>query len=523
MIDDNDDDDDDAEEEDNDDDDDDDNDGISISSAVNKSFLVPRIMRMEDGEEFLFPWNSKFVKSLANEQYKKCKVFVSGMEFESESGNETMQVTITNSTTNMTGAESTTDSKLLNDKEGNKDETEIFPNEKKFYDECVPMQQWQTTFYPTCNLMHEVDLTSWPHLSRLNSTHFRLVEEETRATFLNARGSWRMAWKISPRSHHLANVEAGGSLNHVGVENSIPDMKEKRLKRLDGRESHAAVLKMLRLDRSYDAHSFANHQLDAMAMERLTSSPYVLDVYNFCGQSTMAEYATGDIRAFLKNSLLGSPDRFHIARNLVRGLSHIHGIDSHLGTNVTLAHNDINLANIVRVRHTSLKYHDFNIGVPLRWDPIQNRPCGFPVRYASPLWRSPEEIRNSTYVSEKVDIYSFGNMLFQIMTKHQPWTHLEPLGPDGNLLSMEEIQEQKLGGRLPHVPKKYTDSTNWRIQALYIAMRLCYDADPSQRPSAFELSIAFDRMWNALRRSKNATVQEVSDILNNFRIRLHRR
>ena len=75
--------------------------------------------------------------------------------------------------------------------------------------------------------------------------------------------------------------------------------------------------------------------------------------------------------------------------------------------------------------------------------------------------------------------------MFQILTKHQPWTWLELTKP-----TIEEISEKKMRGELPRIPEKYTDSENMAEQALYIATMMCYAFDPAKRPSAWQLANA---------------------------------
>ena len=46
-----------------------------------------------------------------------------------------------------------------------------------------------------------------------------------------------------------------------------------------------------RLERDYLQEYYDLHRRESVAMERLTPSPYVIDIYSFCGQSTVNEYA----------------------------------------------------------------------------------------------------------------------------------------------------------------------------------------------------------------------------------------
>ena len=48
---------------------------------------------------------------------------------------------------------------------------------------------------------------------------------------------------------------------------------------------------LLRIERDFIEEYYELHRRDALAMERLTFSPYVLDIYGYCGQSAINELA----------------------------------------------------------------------------------------------------------------------------------------------------------------------------------------------------------------------------------------
>lgn len=322
-----------------------------------------------------------------------------------------------------------------NNKRSRDPDRSIHPYERPFYDQCTPMANWQRTHYPTCNLVHSLPPQD--------------------ATLLSTRGSWRTVWKVE-------------------TTNDADTTTTKKM-----------VLKMLNFpERDFDHDSFVHHQTDARIMEQLSWSPFVVDIFSFCGQSVMTEWAPQDGRSLIKDKSLTYRDRLKLARDLARGLDHIHSLDYRAGTNATFAHNDINMANIVNTHGRVIKYNDFNIGAMLRWN--QSEPCGYPVRFDGKLWRSPEEIRNTTYVSEKTDLYALGNILFQVLTKHQPWTWLEPNGQ----LELAEVARKKLAGDMPYIPTKFRKNA-LPYQGLYFGTLACYRLDPTERPTAFQLARAF--------------------------------
>lgn len=184
------------------------------------------------------------------------------------------------------------------------------------------------------------------------------------------------------------------------------------------------------------------------------------------------------------------------------------------------AHNDINIANTVLVAGR-VKWNDFNIGAFLR-KPKVGRACPTtifaipntndtfstqaasttlatdlcpgPVKYRSDLWRSPEEIRNTSYVHLHMsDIYGFANILYQTMTRHQPWTHKEP-----STLTIANVADRKTQGLVPTVPDQYRNATQKDLQALYVATRASYHPDPGQRPSALRLAMALSSLYDRL-------------------------
>lgn len=61
--------------------------------------------------------------------------------------------------------------------------------------ECVPMQEWQTSFHPSCNSMHELDLAN---IGEDNGDDFNLF---------GTKGYWRNAWRVDTISGHQSKEE----------------------------------------------------------------------------------------------------------------------------------------------------------------------------------------------------------------------------------------------------------------------------------------------------------------------------
>jgi serine/threonine protein kinase len=336
--------------------------------------------------------------------------------------------------------------------------------EKPYYEECTLMADWQSAYYPTCLALHELNIAG-------NDDDFALV---------SLHGNWRSVWKYQHNNETVA-------------------------------------VKLLQLSHEFDRESLNYHRVDAMVMERLTSSPYIVNVFQFCGESAITEWATGSARDYVKDERWRSRERLELGLDLARALLALHSIDYPNSTNATLAHNDINMANAIEV-NGKIKLNDFNIAQLLRWN--KTKPCGIPVRFQAPFWKSPEE--NAQYHREEVsyvdatktDVYGLGNLLFQVLTKRQPWTHLEPNG----MLTAEEVKSKKEQGKLkvvlyvvglsfdaatvsyhrslgilPSMPEKYSNSTKPANQALYYATVACFRFHPEDRPTAYQLVLGLEQ------------------------------
>jgi hypothetical protein len=254
---------------------------------------------------------------------------------------------------------------------------------KPFHEQCTLMADWQSQFFPTCNMIHELPFIDSKdgQVGNGNATM-----QESQVTLINSKGSWRSVWKVSQQFRE----QESDPLN--------------------------IVLKTLKLNRDFDYQSFQLQNIDSIAMERLTASPFIANEYGFCGESVLTEYAPTSGRDMIKNKKLLTWERVQIAHDLAHALSDMHSIDYPNATNPTLTHNDINVANTIQGDRGRIKFNDWNIGILLRLN--GTKPCGHPAQFYGPLWRSPEEIvafNTSTYISDvaKADVFGLGNVLFQ--------------------------------------------------------------------------------------------------------------
>jgi len=360
---------------------------------------------------------------------------------------------------------------------------------------CEPMAKWQSMSFPTCNAVHEMNIFSTsPHLAlRSQATNIKFrgkrtnslrnIIQDSYSAKLLGNGWFRDAWKVSDE-----------------VNNS------------------SFAIKTLRLERDFMPEYFELHRRDSVALERLTESPYVMDIYGFCGHSAVTELA------FLNNGLNNlyrmatvmmnnfSPyilrTKLQIAAMTARAMAHVHSVpidDEHLDkldkqyrTPASIVHYDINPRNVIISPSGRPKLNDFNVAEFLTWDPMKNTTCGFQGRFREPWWRSPEEMMQSvgadnnqhpTRLDEKVDIYSLGNTLFVLLTG------TEPRGKKQKKKRFRQVSQELANGLKPPFPAKYKDSDDPVIVAIRNAIMLCWEPDPDRRPLAMEIA---DQLYTAL-------------------------
>ena len=293
-----------------------------------------------------------------------------------------------------------------------------------------------------------------------------------------------------------------------------------------------------RIERDFLEEYYELHRRDALAMERLTFSPYVLDIYGYCGQSAINELANFGIEGMsslekVARSFRGMEDiepvskiKLQLASMVAAGVSHMHSIDypdfpqrydddpwgdgpkkdasskkkstttttqqKKVTPNATLVHYDLNPRNIAIIKRGKPKLNDFNVAEFLRWDTKNNRTCGFEGRFREPWWRAPEEMQahmpekypNPQPLTEKIDIYSLGNILWDILTTHSP---------RGKMTKdrMDKTRPKVAKGELPPWPEDFNQTkllVDPALMAIEKAMRKCLRVKPEDRPTAGEIA-----------------------------------
>jgi hypothetical protein len=122
-------------------------------------------------------------------------------------------------------------------------------------DRCQLRSNWQRMSFPTCNIVHEFDSTQpW------SSTSSQMRRQKTYRIIGN--GFWRDVWIVNYESRGIQSNERG-------------------------------IFKTMRYQHSYSPRNFDRMRRDSVTMERLTKSPFIIDIFAFCGTSSLSEFGDG--------------------------------------------------------------------------------------------------------------------------------------------------------------------------------------------------------------------------------------
>jgi len=253
-----------------------------------------------------------------------------------------------------------------------------------------------------------------------------------------------------------------------------------------------------RIDHNFEEKYFEDNRVDIVAMERLSSSPYIIDAYAFCGLTTVQQFAGKELGDVVDGRRVKSIDKLKLAKQIAQGVADIHSIkndDGKLPDSPSMVNNDINPSNLLFTADGRPVFNDFNIAVLVMKHKKTGETCPFYSHFPNPQWKAPEEQvvgddnteERRRIVDSKVDIYALGNIFFRIAVGVGPWKL-----PETDKLSQAEkdrvAQLKHYNGTLPTIPVDILNTADPALAAILQAMRLCYSFEPHNRPTATEIT-----------------------------------
>jgi serine/threonine protein kinase len=173
----------------------------------------------------------------------------------------------------------------------------------------------------------------------------------------------------------------------------------------------------------------------------------------------------GSLRELLSdnNVKLGWRLKAKMLRSAALGINYLHSLQP------TIIHRDLKPSNLLVDENMNVKVADFGFARIKEENATMTR-CG------TPCWTAPEIIRGEKY-SEKADMFSFGIIMWEVLTRKQPFAGRNFMG-----VSLDVLE-----GRRPAIPADCAP-------AFKKIMKRCWHADAAKRPAMDEVIAQLDLM-----------------------------
>jgi serine/threonine protein kinase len=145
----------------------------------------------------------------------------------------------------------------------------------------------------------------------------------------------------------------------------------------------------------------------------------------------LTEYVKqGSLKDLLINPSVKMPwkQRLSMLRSAALGINYLHSLEP------VIVHRDIKPSNLLVDENWNVKVADFGFARIKEENATMTR-CG------TPCWTAPEVIRGEKY-SESADVYSYGIIMWEMLTRKQPFAGRNFMG-----VSLDVLE-----GRRPQIP-----------------------------------------------------------------------
>lgn len=209
---------------------------------------------------------------------------------------------------------------------------------KELEDGCEYLGSWMNDIHPSCNIIHEIDTTDF--FMNKNRTSVRVDGAKRRKhTFHIGSGAYRNAFMVT---------EFNGARR---------------------------VLKTFRYADNLNVHhqSIEKMRLDAVAMEQLTASPYVADIYGYCSLSSLVDYSNEDDLSEIFYQKQSKDNLYEIAYAVAASVADTHHPNAE--GRPTIVHLDIKPDQWI-LMNGKYVLQDFNLAQFLSWNSERQQNCG---------------------------------------------------------------------------------------------------------------------------------------------------
>lgn len=353
---------------------------------------------------------------------------------------------------------------------------------------CQPIDpSWQLAYHPTCNQIHEAS-GGWQQLYRMptgGAADGGVAEGTSNKNDDPKTVEWTPApdptTAFSPddnQHREQLRLVNKGAFRHVWMIRDAHDGITKRAMK---------TLRSLRSkEKNFDLRNHDRHRRDAISFEELRNSPLVVDLYASCSSTAIFDYADrGDLLGIFGDDTEEKGETveqvgpsklviMQIAYNVSMSVQDAHHFDEQ--GRPTMAHTDIKTDQFI-FQDGYYKLSDFNRVRFLTWNFKRNEQCGFMVGKNGGEYRAPEEYAYKEE-TEKVDVYSLGNVLYFLLVKEEVWEGFHH----------KEIYDLVKAGQRPKIPDEIYKSDGVFERYMIRAIESAWIHDPERRPSAAQVA-----------------------------------
>ncbi|KAL2931057.1 Integrin-linked protein kinase 1 [Bienertia sinuspersici] len=191
----------------------------------------------------------------------------------------------------------------------------------------------------------------------------------------------------------------------------------------------------------------------------------------------------GDLREFLKSKGALKPrTAVRYALDIARGMSYLHEIKP-----LPIIHCDLEPSNILRDDSGHLKVADFGVSKLLKVSKgvKEDRPVSY--EETSCRYMAPELFRNEDY-DTKVDVFSFALILQEMIEGYPPFASK----------GAKDAQEAYAANERP----PFKASAKLYAHRLKELIEVCWNEDPTKRPTFREIILKLDHIYNSVGRRR---------------------
>ena len=343
--------------------------------------------------------------------------------------------------------------------------------------DCQPVApSWQLSHNPTCNIIHE-ESSGWQQLYQLPSNILTGIDPK----------SMELEWEEKKRieKHNLVDPDRDeneqmrlvnqGAFRHVWMIRDHDGVTKRAMKTLRSLRSK---------EKKFDLRNHDRHRRDAIAFDELHKSSLVVDIYGHCSNTAIFDYADGGDLTRIYDEDSPEPtklDILRIAYNVSLSIHDAHHIDEE--GRPTMAHTDIKADQFI-YQDGYYKLSDFNRVRFLmwnqtvhKWNQTSDGQCGFDVARNGGEYRSPEEYAYEKE-TEKVDVFSLGNVLYFLLVGIEPWEGV----------NLKDVYKFVIAKQRPKIPDEIYNNPGVYERCMIRAMENAWIHNKHDRPSALQVA-----------------------------------